>query len=232
VVLLDIDGTLLSTPVTEEGEGRRYVETIRDVVGKEPYVVPSRFAGMVDPQICKILLSEVGLSEDEVGYFLPKVLRRMAEVYVKMEKKVALNTGVTGLLAILATSPMHVTCVLTGNLRAVAEQKLTCTGIRAYCSELFCADDYFDRTSLVEDAVRTCARKYRLDSTKDVVIVGDTPRDIEAANASLATSVGIATGVYNMTQLREAGATHVFPNLEPTKELLAGLGVREEDEKR
>jgi phosphoglycolate phosphatase-like HAD superfamily hydrolase len=231
VVLLDIDGTLLSTAITEEGEGRRYVETIRDVVGKEPYVVPSRFAGMVDPQICKILLSEMGLSNDEVEYFLPKVLTRMGEVYGKMEKKVALNTGVTGLLAILATSPRHVTGVLTGNLRAVAEQKLTCTGILAYFSELFCADDYFDRASLVENAVRTCVRKYGLKSTKDVVIVGDTPRDIEAANASHATSVGIASGVYNRTQLIEAGATCVYPNLEATKELLAGLGVVKEDEK-
>jgi phosphoglycolate phosphatase-like HAD superfamily hydrolase len=232
VVLFDIDGTLLSTPITEEGEGRRYVETIRDVVGKEPYVVPSRFAGMVDPQICKILLSEMGLTNDRVEYFLPKVLWHMGEVYGTVEKKVALNTGVTGLLAILATSPGLVTGVLTGNLKAVAEQKLTCTGIRVYCSELFCADKYFDRTSLVKNAVRTCVRKYELSSTRHIVIVGDTPRDIEAANASETTSVGIATGVYSMAQLGQAGATHVFPNLEATEELLASLGVRFGDAKR
>ena len=224
-ILFDIDGTLVSTAATEESERRRYVEAIRDVTGKEAYVVPSRFAGMVDPQICKILLTELGLSEDEVDRFLPNVLGRMGEVYRNMEKKIALNAGVRELLAILATSPRHVIGVLTGNVTAVAEEKLTCTGIRAYFSEFFCADYYFDRIRLVENAVRTCITKHELNSSKDVVIVGDTPRDIEAANASHAASVGVASGVYTMSQLSKAEATHVYPNLEPTKALLAELGI-------
>ena len=226
VVLFDVDGTLLSNQVTEEGERNRYVEIIRDVVGKTPSVVPSRFAGMVDPQICKILLTEVGLSNERVDYFLPKVLSRMAEIYPKVEKRLALNPGVTGLLGIIATSPTHVTGVLTGNLTAVAEMKLTLTGIRPYFSELFCADNYFDRNTLVENAVANCLVKYDLSARRDVVIVGDTPRDIESANKSHTTSVGVATGVYSLAQLREAEATHVYHNLEPTKELLAGLGLR------
>jgi len=225
VILLDIDGTLLSTPITEEGEGRRYVEAIRNVVGRESQVVPSRFGGMVDPQICKILLSEVGLNDSEVEYFLPKVLARMGEIYGKMEKTLGLNSGVTGLLAILATNPKGVTGVLTGNLRAIAEEKLIRTGIRPYCTEVFCADQYLDRISLVESAVGTCVGKYFLKSTREVLIVGDTPLDVEAANASHATSVGIATGVYNMERLSQAGATLVYPNLEPTKGLLKGLGL-------
>jgi hypothetical protein len=40
----------------------------------EPSVIPSRFAGMVDPQICKILLAETCLDDEKVEYFLPKVL--------------------------------------------------------------------------------------------------------------------------------------------------------------
>jgi phosphoglycolate phosphatase-like HAD superfamily hydrolase len=108
---------------------------------------------------------------------------------------------------------------------AVAEEKLTCTGIRGYFSELFCADGYFDRTSLVENAVRTCVAKHELNSRMDVVVVGDTPRDIQAANASHAASVGVASGVYTAEQLSSAGAIHVYPSLEPTRKLLAVLGV-------
>ena len=201
------------------------METIRDVTGREPYVVPSRFAGMVDPQICKIVLTELGLSDDKVDSYLPKVLARMGEVYRKMEKKLVLNIGVRELLAILATSPRHVTGVLTGNLTAVAEEKLTRTGIRAYFSELFCADNYFDRTVLVENAVQTCITKHELNSRRDVLVVGDTPRDIDAANASHAASIGVASGVFTMAQLSGAGAMLVYPNLEPTKALLGGLGV-------
>jgi len=224
VVLFDIDGTLLSTAATEAAY-LAYVNAIRDVVGREPYVIPSRFAGMVDPQICKILLTELGLADDEVDSFLPKVLTRVGEVYLKMEKGVVLNSGVKGLLEILARSSGHITGVLTGNLTTVAEEKLKFAGIRAYFSELFCANGYFDRTSLVENAVRTCMRKHRLNASKDVVVVGDTPRDMEAANTSGATSVGVASGIYTTAQLIESGAKLVYPNLEPTRELLAGLGV-------
>ena len=223
VVLFDIDGTLLSTSATEEDEGRRYVETIRAVVGKEPRVIPSRFAGMVDPQICRILLTELGLSEEETSHFLPEVLRRMGEDYRTMRKRIVLNSGVTGLLAILAMSPIHVTGALTGNLVAVADEKLKRASIRDYFLELYCADNYFDRTRLVEDAVRQCMSKYHLDATQNVLIVGDTPRDVVAANAGHATPIGIAAGVYSFNQLEEAGAAHVYPNLEPTKALLEGL---------
>ena len=225
VVLFDIDGTLLSTSAMNETERRRYVETMREVVGREPYVAPSRFAGMVDPQICKILLTELGLSEDDVRIFLPKVLTRMGEVYRRMEKRVVLNSGVRGLLAVLATSPRHVIGVLTGNLTDVAEEKLVRTDIRVYFSELFCADTYFDRPSLVENAVQTCITRYKLKAVGDVTIVGDTPLDIEAANNSNATSIGVASGPYSINQLSEAGAAHVFTNLEPSKDLLAVLGL-------
>jgi ABC-type molybdate transport system ATPase subunit len=81
VVLFDIDGTLISSSDLEDGERRRYLITIRDVLGRTPSVVPSRFAGMVDPQICTILLSEMGLDDESVKLFLPKVLRRMGEIY-------------------------------------------------------------------------------------------------------------------------------------------------------
>lgn len=58
-----------------------------------------------------------------------------------------------------------------------------------------------------------------------VMIVGDTPRDIAAANASEATSIGIASSGFSMRQLNEAGAKQVYRNLKPTKQFLAGLGL-------
>ena len=225
VILFDIDGTLLSSAATEHDERLRYLETIREVVGKEPSVQPARFAGMVDPQICRILLSEVGLPDDKVDYFLPTVLARMGEIYRKMDKNVVLNDGVRELLPLLAKSPKHSLGVLTGNLLTVATEKLTSAKIVSYFSDLFCADRYVDRASLVGDAVRSCVAKYKLPGHRNVLIVGDTPRDITAANTSGATSIGVASGVFSMSQLSEAGAMQVYPGLEPSPQFLAGLGL-------
>ena len=44
----------------------------------------------------------------------------------------------------------------------------------------------------------------------EVIAVGDTPRDIEAAHGAGAIAVGVATGEYTLEQLQEAGAEHVL----------------------
>jgi phosphoglycolate phosphatase len=226
VILFDIDGTLLSTKVTQHDEGRRYVEAIRDVTGKEPKVIPSRFAGMVDPQICKILLTELGLNKGSVDELVPKVVARMGGLYPVMNKrKKALNEGVEELLGTLSKSPIHILGVLTGNISAIGEEKLTMTGISSYFAEKFFADGYYDRNRLVEDAVTSCVANYQLSERRNVMIVGDTPRDMEAANAANSSSIGIASGVFSISQLLDAGAKSAFPNLKPTKELLDALGV-------
>lgn len=225
IVLFDVDGTLISSSAAEEDERRRYLETIHDVVGMEPSVIPSRFAGMVDPQICKILLAETGLDDEKVECFLPKVLTRMGEIYRDMEKRPMLNEGVVELLRILTKSQNHIVGVLTGNLSAVATEKLRVTGIDSYFAECFYADSYFDRNRLIEDAVRTCVANYKLSDRKNVMIVGDTPRDMSAANAAKATSIGIASGVFSLEELSEANAMWVFSDLKPSKELLRALGL-------
>jgi phosphoglycolate phosphatase len=225
VVLFDIDGTLVSSSAAEEGEGRRYLMTLRDVVGIEPLVISSRFAGMVDPQICRILLSEIGLDDERVGYFLPKVLKRMGEIYREMEKKPILNEGVEELLPILSRSQKHVVGVLTGNLSSVAKEKLKITGIDSYFAVSFYADHYFDRNRLIEDAVKTCVANYELQDRKNVIIIGDTPLDIGAANEAKATSIGIASGTFSLEQLSHTNATWVFSDLKPSRELLSALGL-------
>jgi phosphoglycolate phosphatase-like HAD superfamily hydrolase len=47
-----------------------------------------------------------------------------------------------------------------------------------------------------------------------VLVVGDTPRDTEAAHGAGAVAVGVATGEYSVDQLREGGADHVLRTFE------------------
>jgi len=223
VVLFDIDGTLVSSQISELDERRRYVDAIRDVTRKVPLVSPSRFAGMVDPQICRIILAETGLDEKSIESCLPKVLSRMSQVYRKMPKKIALNHGVRELLEILIRSKSHVLGVLTGNLSSIGKEKLAAAGIERYFQEGFYADHFVDRFVLVDYAANTCVSKYRLSEIKNVLIIGDTPLDVKAANAAHATSIGVASGVYSMDQLSGVGAAHVFRDLMPTQSLLNTL---------
>jgi phosphoglycolate phosphatase-like HAD superfamily hydrolase len=46
-----------------------------------------------------------------------------------------------------------------------------------------------------------------------VILVGDTPRDVDAALSNGCIAVGVATGKYSMAALRDAGAHVVLQDL-------------------
>ena len=225
VVLFDIDGTLTSKESTEHEELERFVRPVSETAGKVLSKEPWLYDGMVDPEIYRLLLIESGMSPHSAMRSLPRVISRAEEVFLRMETQPVLNEGVSELLRILSTCPNHRLGVLTGNLSAVAEEKLRLTGIRSYFAETFYSNCYFDRVDLVRDAVRTCTKKYALRSNGDVVIVGDTPRDIEAANANQARAVGVASGHYSVSELVQVGAAAAFRSLDPCHELLQAVDV-------
>ena len=223
VILFDIDGTLISSHMSELDERKRYLDAFREVTGMELRVDPSRFAGMVDPQICKIILAENGIGSALVESYLPKVLSKMAAAYRDMPKQLELNRGVRALLELLSRSTNYVLGILTGNLSVIASEKLIATGIRPYFKEAFYADNYDDRNRLVQDAVTICLSKYSLLNTRDVIIIGDTPLDVKAARAANATAIAVASGVYSMDALSQTGATITVRDLTPTNELLSAI---------
>ena len=222
-ILFDIDGTLVLKRSTDADELERFRRAIVDEVGKSPPTQPWRYDGMVDPQICRLLLIDVGLSESAVGRHLRRVIERVGEIYKTMEKHPILNDGVRELLKILSASSKHKLGVVTGNLSVVAEEKLSLTGIRAYFAETFYSDGYFDRRDLVREAVDTCVMKYQLRGNDSVIIIGDTPRDVEAAKSRGAKAIAIATGHFSEDDLVSAGADTVFHDLNPRTDLLKAL---------
>ena len=47
-----------------------------------------------------------------------------------------------------------------------------------------------------------------------IYVIGDTPRDVEAAHAAGCTAIAVATGHYDEAALAAAGADHVLATLE------------------
>ena len=119
--------------------------------------------------------------------------------------------------------------VLTGNVRTLAEVKLSAVGLR-YPLDLCIGaygDDHEVRTELVHLARRRAAAVHGRPpsdfSGQATIVVGDTPLDIEAALAAGARAVGVATGSYPASALREAGAHAVLTDLTNTVTVLSAL---------
>jgi len=119
--------------------------------------------------------------------------------------------------------------VLTGNIRPVAEVKLSALGLRDpldLCIGAY-GDDHEVRAELVQVARRRAAAVHGTSAGDfaglSTVLVGDTPLDIEAALAAGARAVGVATGSARAADLYAAGAHAVLPDLTDTRAVLAAL---------
>ena len=119
--------------------------------------------------------------------------------------------------------------VLTGNIRPVAEVKLSAVGLRDpldLCIGAY-GDDHEVRTELVQVARRRATAVHG--SSPDdfdgaaTVLVGDTPLDIEAALAAGARAIGVATGSSQAADLLAAGAHAVLPDLTDTRQVVRAL---------
>jgi phosphoglycolate phosphatase-like HAD superfamily hydrolase len=130
--------------------------------------------------------------------------------------------GVRDVLVAASVRVGWVSSVLTGNIAANARMKLAAFGLDALVDLDVGAygADAEDRPQLVDIARRRVHRERGLPADTPVVLVGDTPRDVEAALTSGTEVIAVASGVDNTAALRAAGATVVLPDLADTGHVL------------
>jgi phosphoglycolate phosphatase-like HAD superfamily hydrolase len=113
----------------------------------------------------------------------------------------------------------HVNAVLTGNSRERAELKLISAGVDLGLFDWgasFFGETSDSRTELTEAAAALAAKR-----GLRPIIVGDTKADGQAAQAAGIEFVGVATGNYTVTELRE------LPHLTVVEDLESGLAALE-----
>jgi phosphoglycolate phosphatase-like HAD superfamily hydrolase len=105
--------------------------------------------------------------------------------------------------------------LVSGALEAAAHIKLARASLNRFFAFGGYGSDSSDRGELTRTAIDRCGRLHGhpVDPAR-VLVVGDTPRDIDAAHAVHAVAVGVATGRYTCDDLRAAGADYVLATLE------------------
>ncbi|HKL20788.1 MAG TPA: HAD family hydrolase [Tichowtungia sp.] len=109
--------------------------------------------------------------------------------------------------------------IITGNIEATAKAKLKYAGLLDYFDPqgFGCGCDHPDRIEIARIALE------RAGNPKNAVLIGDTPRDVEAARANGMISIAVATGIFDVQALEKAGADHVFADLTDRNRLLSVL---------
>lgn len=223
LVLFDIDGTILLT----RGSGRRaFTRAMREVVGLDQIADDWPMAGKTDVQIYRELMAHWGCAEDVASRLQQEVFDRYVR-YLELalrEDPICALPGVRGLVAALQARTDVLVALLTGNVRSGAQVKLAAVELWSCFPFGAFGCDSADRLQLPAVAMaRGQAHVGRLFDGADVVVLGDTPRDVACGQHVGARTVAVATGPYDCAALAQTGADAVLEDLSDTAGAVSAL---------
>jgi phosphoglycolate phosphatase len=212
-VLFDVDGTLISSGGAGAASWRMAFD--------ELYGVPADIgqytdAGMTDPEVASMTFRNV-IGHDPSRQELARVMSTRLHYLpgtVAESKSYRVLPGVREMLDRLHAAG----CLLgitTGGVEAAAHIKLARANLGHYFAFGGYGSDSTDRTELTRRAIERAGVLLGepLDP-REVLVVGDTPHDVDAAHGAGALAVGVATGRFSREELRAAGADYVLGSLE------------------
>ena len=122
--------------------------------------------------------------------------------------------GVNALLASLKEEG-HSLGLLTGNIERGAMLKVAYHVIADYFQFGAYGDDHWDRNKLGPIALQRAKKSIGLRFSQDeILVIGDTPKDVACAHAFGAKCVAVATGNFSEEELVACGADRTVPDLE------------------
>ena len=223
LVLFDIDGTLLHS----QGLGSRAMERAgRKVLGPSFTLEGIDFGGALDPWIYRQAAGRMGRTDADEFHaaFHDEYLVELTRSLENGERTPRVIPGVEVALRGLA-GQTHVTLgLVTGNYARAAPLKLRAAGLdpSVFVVGAF-GDDGPTRPELVRLAVEQWGARGVEPDPRRVVVIGDTPRDVDCARKNGCRSVAVATGVHTFEQLEATGADQVVRDLADLVALLERL---------
>jgi phosphoglycolate phosphatase-like HAD superfamily hydrolase len=211
LTLFDIDGTLVRGARCHY---QAFVHAVNRYYGMKEDISGINYAGKTDPQILMEVLKMGQVPEETIQENFQDCLNYMTQYYianVHLENVQALG-GVTNLLKELKNENILMG-LTTGNLEQIAYAKLGKAGLDGFFSFGGFGSDSPRRPCLVEKALER-ARKLHGYRGDQVFIIGDTPRDLEAAKPFNLKTIAVATGRYSSQELEKTGADFVLDNLQ------------------
>jgi phosphoglycolate phosphatase len=185
------------------------------------------YAGKTDRQIILETFAERGHDEliSTLDHFTATYVEELTDRRDAFLMRCRVLNGAATALERLMTAEV-IQSVLTGNLQPIARIKLDLMGLTGFLDLDSGAygSDHHRRTELAPIAAARAAQRYgRAFTGADVVVIGDTPHDIDCGRAAGARTIAVATGPFSADALRAHGADIVLENLADTDAVIAAI---------
>lgn len=222
LVLFDIDGTILSA----RGAGRRALAAaLTEVYGGAGDIEGYDLRGQTDQRIVFDLMEGRGLSRERIRARLDDCFEAYArglQAEIGDGQGVVILPGIADLVRRLDGEARALVGLLTGNIEAGARIKLTPTGLWPYFQLGAYGSDHDDRRQLPSLAARRAeALVGRGFAPEEILVIGDTPRDIECARHFGAVAIAVATGLFSRAELEAESPDLLFDDFSDVDAALA-----------
>jgi phosphoglycolate phosphatase len=214
LVLWDIDHTLINT----RGVGRELSAAAFARATGQPMMVQAKIDGITEPVIFRETAKLHGLITDRGDF--ERFAQALAEEHLAhaadlRDRGRALPGAAATLDALHACGARQT--VVSGNIRAVSEIKLQVFGLDQHILWDLGAygEDDDNRPELVRLSLQRAGT-----APADVVLIGDTPADIDAAHKNGIRVIAVASGRSDQETLRSHQPTAVLPDLNNTRQIL------------
>jgi phosphoglycolate phosphatase len=211
VLFWDIDGTLITTG---KAGVPAWEQAVEETTGRPFDLSSIRIAGMTDYQIAVCTFEMLGLEADaerlralvdrDAALLSTTLPRRQGQVFPNVRE----------ILESLRDDPNVRSYLLTGNTREGAEAKLRHYDLWRYFPDGAFAEDAGARASIAARAIELARQAGPLHEER-LFVIGDTPHDIQAADAIQARTIAVATGGYSVAELEAHNPWRLFDELPP-----------------
>ena len=202
LLLFDIDGTLTRSHNGHVPFNQAILETF-GVPGDIRSVIPD---GNTDPMIVREIFSKGNILiqdiEDKWQQFSSNLRQCYSQAISSGSTTVRALPGVAELLRAIAANGKLSSSVVSGNLEPMARVKLEAAGLYSYLCRGAYGSDSPRRADLPAIAKRRCEAVFGVSiPLSECIVIGDTPRDFEAARYNHMKCILVATGRYSLEEL-------------------------------
>ena len=225
ILLFDIDGTLLDTGGAGLGALLDAAEECFEVSREQ--LPPLDLAGATDGGVVRKIFSDIGvrLTDAAVKAYHSSYLGHLHRRMTASDFAGVLLPGVEELLESLSGEADFHLGLLTGNMRRGAAIKLERFDILHHFHDGAFGDDAEDRNHLGPIALQRMKSAVGVNdlTAQDVIVIGDTPRDIDCARALGARCLAVSTGRFSAAELEQLQPWRVLEDLSDTTQVIRQL---------
>jgi HAD superfamily hydrolase (TIGR01549 family) len=222
LLLFDIDGTLVVGNKTHTFAMKK---ALREVFGYDTEILVKDVTGKTDRQIMTESLIRAGISKKEIDTKVNSIIQNMLDTFTENGiSDMKILPGVKELLEKLSKRNDIIIGLLTGNPEKIAYFKLDNFRIRDYFIFGAFGHEHNHRSELVKDAVDRAEKEFS--DIEEIIIIGDSERDIEAAKANDLRVIAVATGYSDKQKLKDKEPDFLFDNLKDTEKVLHAIDLK------